>query len=294
MTLETAPYRSMAVALFAALMGLKMIKPSVILLRDLAQAAGADSTARAAKYVLWQLRPEVANQPAHGWGSLVFVVVVATPLIVPVWWLMERRMARGAIFRHRATIRALDALILCAAAYKQPPGDRASQLRDLDWGLRAAEDAILRAHRHAGTIPRRSVRRAAARSHAALVAGALRAEALKIDAEPDRALPRLGAMLAVVAERSAEGRIGALLPEADLAQATPASAARTALRESAHVAVVIIAAMTAAVGASSVLPALGVNDDLQPWLIVGCSVLAAILVGGWHRVGRLLELVPGK
>ncbi|CCA59342.1 hypothetical protein SVEN_6056 [Streptomyces venezuelae ATCC 10712] len=102
-------------------------------------------------------------------------------------------------------------------------------------------------------------------------------------------------MLAMVAERSAEGRIGALLPEAALSEATPpASAARTALRESVHVAVVIIAAMTAAVGASSVLPALGVNDNLRPWLIVGCSVLAAILVGGWHRVGRHLELVPGK
>ncbi|WP_158745114.1 hypothetical protein [Streptomyces sp. NRRL S-1448] len=284
----------MAVALLAALIGLRMIKGAAVLLHDLARAAGADSAARAAKHFLWLLRPEVANQPARGWGSLVFVIVVSIPLLVPMWWLVERRMARGAIFRYRATIRALDALSLCAAAYRQPSGDRASQLRDLDRGLRDVEDAILRSHRYAGTIPRNSVRRAATRSHAALVAGALRAEVLKIDAEPDDALPRLGAILVTIAERSAEGRIGALLPEAALAEATPVSATRTALRESAHVAVVIIAAMTAAVGASSVLPSLGVNHDLRPWLIVGCSVLAAILVGGWHRVGRLLELVPGK
>ncbi|MEW2409928.1 hypothetical protein ACIQJX_20290 [Streptomyces griseoviridis] len=101
-------------------------------------------------------------------------------------------------------------------------------------------------------------------------------------------------MLAVIGERCAADRIGAMLPEEFLAQATPISLTRTAIRESVHVAAIITAAMTAAVGAASALRALGVRDDLRPWLITGCSVLAAIFVGGWHRVGRLLELLPGR
>ncbi|MET9598232.1 hypothetical protein [Streptomyces sp. NPDC006459] len=70
--------------------------------------------------------------------------------------------------------------------------------------------------------------------------GALQAELLQIDVEPDAALPRLGAKLAMIGERCAEGRIGALLPEDALAGVTPVSAARTALRESLHVALVIL------------------------------------------------------
>jgi hypothetical protein len=187
-----------------------------------------------------------------------------------------------------------EALRTCADAYSQERGLRSSHLREVDRALREAQDAILRAHRYAGTIRRRSTRRAAARNHAALVVGALQAELLQIDVEPDVALPQLGAKLAMIGERCAEGRIGALLPADALVGVTPVSAARTALRESLHVAFVILTAMAAAVGASAILPHAGVSDDMRPWLIMGSAGLAAILVGGWHRVGRILELVPGK
>ncbi|MFC9028502.1 hypothetical protein [Streptomyces arboris] len=59
-------------------------------------------------------------------------------------------------------------------------------------------------------------------------------------------------------------------------------------------AAIIAAAMMSAIGAASTFHALGVNDDLRPWLTIGCSILAAIFVGGWHRVSRLLELFPGR
>ncbi|MFG2983099.1 hypothetical protein ACGFYQ_17920 [Streptomyces sp. NPDC048258] len=219
---------------------------------------------------------------------------MAVPVLTPFWWLLDRRPARGASYRHRATIRIQEALRTCADAYSQESGLRSSHLREVDRALREAQDAILRVHRYAGTIRRRSARRSAARNHAALVVGALQAELLQIDVEPDAALPRLGAKLAMIGERCAEGRIGALLPEDALAGVTPVSAARTALRESLHVALVILTAMAAAVGASAMLPHAGVSDDMRPWLIMGSAVLAAILVGGWHRVGRILELVPGK
>lgn len=293
-TFETVPYGSIAAAYFAMWLGLRLIKLSAIILHDLAIALGFEAAARAMQYFLWSLRPEMGSQPIHGWDSLIFVITFSLILILPVWWLAEFRWARGAVYRYRATIRVMEALHLCAEAYSQPSGERASQLRDLDSGLQAAEDAILHAHRYIGTIPRRSPRSAPARAHAALIAGALRAESLKIDADPNATLPRLGVMLAMIGERCAEGRIGAMLPEEFLTEATPVSLARTAIRESVHVAAVITAAMVAAISASSALRALGVNDGLHPWLIAGCSILAAIVVGGWHRVGRLLEMMPGK
>ncbi|MDK0520546.1 hypothetical protein [Streptomyces sp. ML-6] len=273
---------------------MRLIKVSAVVVHDLALVLGIESVSRAARHFLWVLRPGAANQPVHGWDALIYLITMVAALITPVWWLLKRRPARGAVLRHRVTIQTVETLNLCAEAYSRQPGQRDSQLRVLDLGLRATEDAILRAHRYAGTMPRRSARRAAARTHASQVAGALRAESLRMDIRPEIALPRLGAMLAEIGERCAEGRVGSMLPAESLVNVVPVSAARTTVRESIHVAVVIIAAMAAAVGASAALPTLGVKDDLRPWLIVGCAVLAAILVGGWHRVGRLLELVPGK
>lgn len=293
-TLETAPYGSIACALAATWLGIRLLKVPALIVRDLAASVGTESVRRAAAHFIWLFRPGAANQPVHGWDTLIFLMTTMGVIVTPFWWLMTRRPARGAAYRHHVTIQIVEALKRCAEAYSRAPGDRGPQLRDLDHSLQETEDAILRAHRYARTIPRRSPRRAAVRSHAAKVAGALRAEGLRIDADPDEALPRLGTMLALIGERCAEGRIGALLPEESLEEITPVSVTRTAIRESAHVAVVILAAMAAATGASALLPALGVDDDLHPWLIVGCAVLAAIVVGGWHRVGRILELVPGK
>ncbi|WKV72853.1 hypothetical protein AW27_015730 [Streptomyces sp. PCS3-D2] len=284
----------MAVTLCALWLGMSLIRFFAAVVQDLAAALGIESVTKAAKHFLWVVRPEAANQPVHGWDALIYMVTGMSVVITPVWWLLKRRPARGAVLRHRATIHTVEALNLCAEAYSRQPGQRASQLRALDLGIRATEDAILLAHRYTGTMPRRSARKAAARAHAAQVAGALRAESLRIDVDPETALPRLGTMLAEIGERCAEGRVGSMLPAESLVDVAPVSAARATVRESIHVAVVIIAAMTAAVGASAALPTLGVHDDLRPWLIVGCAVLAAILVGGWHRVGRLLELVPGK
>lgn len=293
-TLETAPYGSIICALAAIFLGIRILRIPALMIHDLAESIGVESARRAAAHFLWLLRSGAANQPIEGWDTLIFLFVIMAIILIPCWWLRTRRAARGAAHRHHATIQAVDTLRRCAEMYKRAPGDRATQLRDLGRSLQEVEKAILRAHRYARTIPRRSARQAAARSHAAKVAGALRAESLRLDTDPDEALPRLGSMLALISERCAEGRFSALLPEEFLAEVTPVSAVRTAIRESAHVAVAILSAMVAAIGASAALPSLGVNSDLHPWLILGCAALAAILVGGWHRVGRILELIPGR
>lgn len=176
----------------------------------------------------------------------------------------------------------------------QEPGERRSALRQLDISSREVERALLHAPNAVGTMPRRSCRRMPARKHAALVAGALRAQLLRVDAEPREGLTALGSMLVVISERCAEGRVGAMLPEGALSSVTPVSTARTTLRESVHIAFAILTAMGAAVAASACMQPLGISAGLRPWMVLGCSVLSAIVVGGWHRVGRILEVFPGK
>ncbi|MFI6002231.1 hypothetical protein ACIA98_17780 [Streptomyces sp. NPDC051366] len=212
-TLETAPYGSIVVAFFAMWLGLKLFKVPFILLRDTAAYFQIATVEKAAEHVLWVFRPGAADTPMQGQDFPILFLAMAVTVLTPFWWLLDRRPARGAAYRHRATIRVQEALRTCAEAYSREPGLRSSHLREVDRALREAQDAILRAHRHAGTIRRRSTRRTAARNHAALVVGALQAELLQIGVEPDAALPRLGAKLAMIGERCAEGRIGALLPE---------------------------------------------------------------------------------
>ncbi|MFF8962325.1 hypothetical protein ACF1BK_06185 [Streptomyces globisporus] len=293
-TLETLPYGSIAIALFVMWLVLKLFKVPFMILRDVSAYFEISLLNRGAEHVLWVFRPGASDVPMRSQDAPILFLVMVMAFVVPFWWLFDRRPARGASYRHRTTIRVQRALRVCADAYSQESGHRSAQLREVDRAMRDAQNAILRAHRYSRTIWWRSTRRAAARNHAALVAGALQEELLQIDIEPDVALPRLGAKLAMIGERCAEGRIGAMLPEDVLVKATPVSAARNALRESLHVAFVILMAMVASVGASEILPGTGVSDEMRPWLIVGAAVLAAILVGGWHRVGRILEIFPGK
>jgi hypothetical protein len=70
--------------------------------------------------------------------------------------------------------------------------------------------------------------------------------------------------------------------------------ARSALKESAHVMLIILAAISGALSASSVVAALGVPQDMRGWCVAAGAVLGAICTGGWRRVSRLLELFPGK
>lgn len=113
----------------------------------------------------------------------------------------------------------LTAAVQCARAYKQwgatPPGDNPPRV-----SMRAVERVIWRAHR---------TRRAKARSHherilkahSAHVVGALRAAEVKQDVEQERALLDLTAMLLTIAERYAEGRLGQLLDDQQIGDATP-------------------------------------------------------------------------
>jgi hypothetical protein len=113
-----------------------------------------------------------------------------------------------------------------------------------------------------------------------------------MDVVPEEALTELARLQIAIAENHLRGRLAALLPSDQLQDIRPVSRLRNTWLESAHIALMILAAMVAAVGAAHVLPSLGVTNDLRPWLTLGAAVLAATLVAGWGRVTRILELLP--
>ncbi|MFF9062041.1 hypothetical protein ACF09K_25590 [Streptomyces sp. NPDC014882] len=224
-------------------------------------------------------------------GALGTAAVVVLLLMVAALWLADRldRAGRRDALLHTGT--AMTAA--CVRALDASDAERAEHLRELDDLYRRTERLLLRAHRVRGTIGGSSPRRAAARRHAELVAGALRRELCRVDAEPQGALPDLAGKLVTVCERYAEGRIGRLLPEEDLADVEPVTVARQALRESALMVVVILVAFCGALGAWLGCRAAGVPDDLLPLAAAAGLLLGGTLAGGWRRAVRLVELLPG-
>ncbi|MCZ9346157.1 hypothetical protein NGM37_51425 [Streptomyces sp. TRM76130] len=224
------------------------------------------------------------------WVQSAFHVIGKKWIFGAVLWTVWRLWV--GIRRYLLTVRAAAAVRVCAQAVQQPTGVRAVALYGVDKACRRVERQILRAHRFSGTIPARSPRRAAAKQHAALVAGALRQQLNLLDQEPEKALKDLAAGLVTIGERYAEGRVAALLPDSALEGVEPISRARSGLRESLHMVLAIGAAMGAVVVANALWPSLGVPEDVRPWMWTGIAVAAAILVAGWARVIRFLERVP--
>ncbi|CAL9342001.1 hypothetical protein SUDANB106_00295 [Streptomyces sp. enrichment culture] len=224
-------------------------------------------------------------------GALVVLTAVYLLLIPLSVWLLGRLDRAG---RRDALVHAGVATVLaCVHALEAPGAERAEHFQGVDDLYRRAEPLVLRAHRTRGTIGGSSPRRTAARQHAERVAGALRRDLCRMDAEPQDALRDLAGKLVVVCERYAEGRIGRLLPEADLADVEPVTLTRRALRESALMAVVIAAAFCGALGAWLGGQAAGLPDGFLPWTASFGMLLGGTLAGGWQRAARLAELLPG-
>ncbi|MFF8973666.1 hypothetical protein [Streptomyces sp. NPDC014995] len=91
----------------------------------------------------------------------------------------------------------------------------------------------------------------------------------QVDVDPESALTELARLQLVIAEHHLCGRQAALLPAELLQDVRPVSRLRNAWRESAHVAMTILAALAAAAGAAHVLPSMGVGEDVRPWLTLG-------------------------
>ncbi|MEV0186378.1 hypothetical protein AB0I54_45260 [Streptomyces sp. NPDC050625] len=223
----------------------------------------------------------------------LLLVPVLLALGVLGLWFLSTRVPRSTV-RNKLVLDIEQAVIACAVMLQAPAASLPARLRTLDRRYRSVERGILRAHQTSATMSIRSLRHRPAREHAFHVAGALRREMFRIDAEPEDALRDLAAKMLTVGERYSRRLVQSLLPESDLENVEPVSMARSALKESAHVMLIILAAISGALSASSVVAALGIPQDMRGWCVAAGAVLGAICTGGWRRVSRLLELFPGK
>ncbi|MEU9228142.1 hypothetical protein AB0D40_27690 [Streptomyces massasporeus] len=197
--------------------------------------------------------------------------------------------------RDRLVHRGTDVVLACVRALEAPDAERAKVLLEVDVLYRRTEHLVLHAHRTRGTMVNTSPRRTVARQHAELVAGALRRDLCRVDAEPQEALRDLAGKLVAVCERYAEGRVGRLLPEVDLEDVEPVTLARQRLRETAHMVGVIVAMFCGALAAWLGCRAAGLPEGLPLVIapVVG-MVLGGLLAGGWQRMVRVAELLPGR
>ncbi|MFG3016830.1 hypothetical protein ACGFZB_41590 [Streptomyces cinerochromogenes] len=246
---------------------------------------------------------------ALGWG--VYVLLQEAPRAVAiacgvctglVWYVLmiaagislgnrlDRAGRRDGLV-HRGT----DTVLACVRALEAPDAERAGLLQEVDALYRRIEPRVLLAHRTRSTMGSSSPRRTVARQHAELVAGALRRDLCRVDAEPQEALRDLAGKLVTVCERYAEGRVGRLLPEVDLEDVEPVTLARQRLRETVHMVGVIVAMFCGALAAWLGCRVAGLPEGLPLVLapVVG-MVLGGLLAGGWQRMVRVAELLPGR
>ncbi|WP_208896726.1 hypothetical protein [Streptomyces incarnatus] len=69
---------------------------------------------------------------------------------------------------------------------------------------------------------------------------------------------------------------------------------RTTFWESAHMMLVLLAALGGSLAAHKWGPAMGMPKDLQPLFMVVGAFVGATCMGGWQRAVNLKELLPSK
>ncbi|MFF5570739.1 hypothetical protein [Streptomyces luteogriseus] len=218
----------------------------------------------------------------------VVLAIMSGVFLWPVFWAMRW----SSTARYRLVLGVIDAVVVGAKVRAAPRGrGRSRALRHLDQSCRQVEKRLFKVHSIAGSVPRRSSRLRLIKRHAALVAGAQRAALHQMDVDPEPALTELARLQLVIAENHLYGRQAALLPAELLQGVRPVSHLRNTWRESAHVAMAILAAMAGG-SRRRARSAVGVGEGVRPWLTLGAAVLAATLVAGWGRVTRILELFP--
>ncbi|WP_432141305.1 hypothetical protein [Streptomyces sp. bgisy084] len=131
----------------------------------------------------------------------------------------KRKLRTGDYVRCWPVIVLVVAAVQCARAHRnwatRQPGDDVPRV-----SMRKVERVIWRAHRTRRGKARHHHERVL-KAHAARVVGALRAAEAEQDIEPGRVLRDLTVMLLVIAERYAEGRVGQLLDDEQIGDATP-------------------------------------------------------------------------
>ncbi|TDT42568.1 hypothetical protein EV562_101538 [Streptomyces sp. BK208] len=259
---------------------------------------------------LWFPLKPFAQVPVDGWQALrsghfdtvsetlstsVVMPCVAAAIFLLFWvvppvlafatsagrgWSLSRstRMAT----RFRSVSATANAISVCARVREARWPKKPRELRRLARALSRVEDEVMRLHRTSGRLPVRSHRRQQLKGHAGLVVAALRRAEARIDCDGDAALAPLASLLAAVAERIADGRIGALLDERHLPEdLTPARDFEPLRLASAAV---LVAAC--AVGAA-LLP---LPEGADAYVIGGCGIVVLVVLYG-RRVHQFLDVL---
>ncbi|MEV8401003.1 hypothetical protein [Streptomyces niveus] len=151
-------------------------------------------------------------------GTVVAFPLLLLPLPGPPWAgggpvVVVRRFAPVYVL-----VRAVRA---CATAYGAGGQRHVTERARVGVHLREVTKALQNAHATRGTIPWRSRRRRDLKRHAGQVVAVLREAEARLDSEPHAALTDLAQLLLKIADRYAEGRVGALLDQDRLDGVTP-------------------------------------------------------------------------
>ncbi|MBR8642751.1 hypothetical protein KEF29_34170 [Streptomyces tuirus] len=182
----------------------------------------------------------------------------------PRSWTRERQLRRVVPF--------LAVAAQAGSAITQTRGGRSSAAHRVAARTQRLEIEILGAWR--GAMPGRNRnRRRTLQVHARQVVSVLRMATHRIDQSPEDGLRELGLLLLQIAERQAEGRVGALLDEEQLAGIEPVT-----VRDWERLKLVVLLGICAmsAVGAH----ALDVPGALLPYAVGGAGLATALLVYG--------------
>ncbi|MCJ1676410.1 hypothetical protein MTF65_03395 [Streptomyces sp. APSN-46.1] len=160
----------------------------------------------------------------------------------------------------------------CATAADTVGEKRIEALRALSKSLEQVVDDLMRADLSRGSIPLRSHRRKAARRHAARVAGRLREVECDLDRAAGPVLVKLGNILLTIAERYADGRLGALLDE-DLSGVEPVRSSLGRIWRPAGAVLVMVSAVFA-------VAALDLPQAIEGYAIAGAGALVLLIFYG--------------
>ncbi|MCC9154875.1 hypothetical protein LZP81_30965 [Streptomyces parvulus] len=217
-------------------------------------------------------------------AAVIFLSLWVAPLVVAAATTAGRGLSLSRSTRMATRFRSISliatAVSQCARAEGAGWRQRPKKHRRVARALARVEDEIMRLHRTSGYVTPLSHRKRHLKDHAGLVVAALRRAEARIDTEGDAALAPLAALLMTIADRIAEGRIGALLDDlpADL---TPARD-----REPLRLAVAAILVAACAVGVAF----LPMPEGTDVYVIGGCGiVILAVLYG--RRVHQLLDVL---
>jgi len=259
---------------------------------------------------LWSPLAPFAQEPVDGWvalrsghfdsvsetlgtsilvpcvGMAIFLLLWVVPLVLAFatsagrGWSLSKSTRLAT--RFRCISATANAISVCARVRRARWHKQPKELRRLARALSRVEDEVMRLHRTSGRLPVRSHRRQLLKTHAGLVVAALRRAEARIDSDGVAALAPLASLLATVAERVADGRIGALLDEQHLSgDLTPARDL-----EPVRLAAAAVLVAACAVGVA-LLPLPG---DADAYVIGGCGiVILAVLYG--RRVHQFLDVL---